>query len=142
MRNIKSFLILLFLCQSYFSFAQWSYIGLAHAGQITNLTIYNDTLYASTHDGIYKKHVFSLDTNWFACGMQGNRVVQTLVRDSQNFVCVVEIGVTKTTQIYKSSNGGSTFNLMNTDTSDYNNYQYLNAMTHPEGNYEIGRAHV
>jgi hypothetical protein len=137
MKNIKFLLILiLILCQSHFSFAQWSYIGLAHAGQTTNLTIYNDTIYASTYDGIYKKHVFSIDTNWVPCGMQGNHVVQTLVRDLQNFVCVVEIGLTKTTQIYKSSNGGSTFNLMNTDTSNYNNYQYLNAVAHPEGNYD------
>lgn len=137
MNNINSLLLLiLFLCQSLSSFAQWSYIGLAHAGLTTNLTIYNDTLYASTHDGIYKKHVLSLDTNWVSCGMQGNHVVQTLAKDYQNFICVVEIGSTYTTQIYKSTDGGLTFNLMNSDTSNLNNYQYLNAMAHPEGNYD------
>jgi Secretion system C-terminal sorting domain len=129
-------ILFLFLCQSYSSFSQWNYLGLSHAGLSTNLTIYNDTLYASTHDGIYKKHVLSMDTNWVSCGMQGNHVVQTLVRDYQNFICVVEIGATKTTQIYKSSNGGISFSLMNTDTSNWNSYQFLNVIAHPEGNYD------
>jgi hypothetical protein len=115
--------------------AQWSYLGLG-GKPTTALTIYSDTLYASTYDGIYKKNVNSSDTLWSACGMQGNHVVQTLVQNNHTFICVVEIGYTETTQIYKSTDSGSSFILMNSDTSDHNNYQYLSAMTHPEGNFD------
>jgi hypothetical protein len=132
----KIILLLIFLFAKHFAIAQWSYIGLAHAGITTNLTIANDTIYASTHDGIYKKYIYSADTNWIACGMQGRHVVQTLVPSHQEFICVAEIGTTLSTQIYNSINGGMSFNLMNPDTSNFNNYQFLNAIAHPEGNYD------
>lgn len=136
-QHSKEAVLLLFLCCCYtLSVAQWSYRGLAHAGKTTHLTSHQDTLYASTYDGIYKKHVLSQDTTWWPCGLQGNHVVQTLVPDHQHFICVVEIGTTQTTQLYRSANGGATFTLMHPDTSDYNSYQYLNAVAHPEENYD------
>ena len=88
--------------------AQWNYMGLCST-QLTDLTIYHDTIYASTYDGIYKKNVLSADTAWLACGLQGNHVVQTLVPDYKTFICVVEIGNTGSTQIYKSTTLLSSF---------------------------------
>src|SRR5262245_50969594 len=128
------FVILLFCVATSASMAQWSYIGLSGAGITTDLTIYNDTIYASTHDGIYKKSVSSTDTSWIPCGLQGQHVVQTLVPDYQTFVCVAEIGSSYTTQIYKSVNGGQTFSLLNTDTSNWNSYMFLNAIAQPNDN--------
>lgn len=115
--------------------AQWSYLGLSGT-QVTDLTIYCDTIYSSTYDGIYKKYVLSADTAWSVCGMQGNHVVQTLVPNYQTFICVVEIDSTKTTQIYKSTNGGNSFSLMNSSVSNFAIYQYLDHIAHPEGNYD------
>ena len=104
--------------------------------KITDLTIYNDTIYASTFNGIYKKNILSSDTNWIACGMQGNHVIQTLVPDYQTFISVVEINASYTTQIYKSVNRGSSFSLMRNSISFGNTYNFLDKIAHPEGNYD------
>ncbi|MDD4645058.1 MAG: hypothetical protein PHY99_03635, partial [Bacteroidales bacterium] len=66
---------------------QWSYLGLSTTST-TDLTIYGDTIYASTYNGIYKKGLKSTDTLWSACGLQGNHVIQTLVPDYLTFICV------------------------------------------------------
>jgi len=115
--------------------AQWSYFGLGNT-KTTDLTIYNDTLYASTYTGIYKKSVLSSDTIWFPCGMQGTHVVQTLVPEYQTFICVAEINSSYTTQMYKSIDGGDSFSLMKNSISLTNSYNYLDKIAHAEGNYD------
>ena len=115
--------------------AQWNYMGLCST-QLTDLTIYHDTIYASTYDGIYKKNVLSADTAWLACGLQGNHVVQTLVPDYKTFICVVEIGNTGSTQIYKSTDCGNSFLSLNSTVSNIVSYQFLDYIAHPEGNYD------
>jgi len=127
--------LIAFVCLVNLMNAQWSYMGLCST-QLTDLTIYYDTIYASTYDGIYKKNVLSADTAWLACGLQGNHVVQTLVPDYQTFICVVEIGNTETTQIYKSIDCGNSFSSLNSIVSNIASYQFLDNIAHPEGNYD------
>jgi hypothetical protein len=117
------------------NYAQWSYMGLNNI-LTTDLTIYGDTIYASTYDGIYKKNVFSSDTIWYPCGMQGRHVVQTLVPNHQTFICVAEINSSRTTEIYKSIDGGDSFSLMVRNISSQNSYNYLDKIAHPEENYD------
>lgn len=114
---------------------QWTYLGLGIT-QTTDLTIYSDTIYASTSDGIYKKYVYSTDTNWTACGMQGESVVQTLIPNHMEFISVININATYTTQIYRSTDGGVSFSLLHPGISSTNGYQYLDAIAHPENNYD------
>ncbi len=114
--------------------AQWSFLGLSGT-QVSNLTICSDTIYASTYDGIYRKHVLSIDTFWAPCGMQKNHVVQTLVPNSQTFISLVEIGSTGSSQIYKSTDGGVSFALMDTSVGQIG-YKFLHKLAHPEGNYD------
>jgi photosystem II stability/assembly factor-like uncharacterized protein len=132
---MKKFLLVTLVSLVQLVNAQWSYLGLGGT-QVSDLTIHYDTIYASTYDGIYKKNVLSADTAWLACGMQGNHVVQTLVPDNQTFICVVEIGSSRTTQIFKSTNGGDTFSLMNISVSNSTSYQFLDHIAHPEGDYD------
>jgi hypothetical protein len=90
--------------------AQWSYIGLG-TYYCSDLTIYSDSIYASTSDGIYKRSIHASDTIWYPAGMQGQQVVQTLVPSYSHFISVVEIGSTATTQIYESLNSGQIVQL-------------------------------
>jgi hypothetical protein len=114
---------------------QINYLGLGNT-ITTDLTLCNDTLYASTYNGLFKKNTASQDTNWTVCGLKGNHVVQTLVKDYSSFISVVEIGQTKKTRIWKSSNGGSSFNLLLPDTSLINSYQYLDHLAHPGNSFD------
>jgi hypothetical protein len=134
----KMYFIVLLLTVVFLScpmYAQWSYVGLSGT-QVTDLTIYGDTLYASTYDGIYKKGVLSVDTSWSSCGMQGNHVVQTLVPNYQTFICLVEVGSTHRTRIFKSTNGGNSFSSMDTSVSGGMVYNFLDKIAHPEGNFD------
>lgn len=103
---------------------QTFYLGLGHT-KTTDLYILGDTMYAGTYNGIYKKNVFTSDTTWIPCGLQGNHVVQIVAADYLKFIAVVEIGSSKTTRIHKSMDGGNTFSLILADTSSINHYQYL-----------------
>ncbi len=117
------------------AFAQWTNLGL-NGFQVNDLTVYSDTIYASTDDGLYKKSISNTDTIWASCGKQGHYITQTLVENYQTFISLVQLGSTNTTQIYKSSNAGNSFVLMNTDTSNVNSYQYLDHIAHPSNNYD------
>ncbi len=114
--------------------AQWTYVGLSGI-LVTDLTIHADTLYASTYDGIYKKYLPGADTFWTPCGMQGKHVVQTLVPNGQTFICVVEIDSTEMTQIYRSTNSGSSFQLLDTSVGRAG-YNFLHKIAHPGDNYD------
>ena len=129
------FTAILLLLSTVAGSGQWSYLGLSTTST-TDLTIYGDTIYASTYNGIYKKGLLSTDTLWSACGLQGNHVVQTLVPDYLTFICVMEVGSSRQTQIYKSINGGDSFTLMKKSLSAQNSYAYLDKIAHPEGNYD------
>ncbi len=117
------------------AFAQWTNLGL-NEYQVNDLTIHSDTIYASTDNGIYKKNIHSSDTVWSGCGKQGSYIVQTLVKDYQTFISLVQLGSTNTTQIIKSVDGGLTFSLMNSDTSNTNSYQFLDHIAHPTNDYD------
>ncbi|MBW8051079.1 MAG: T9SS type A sorting domain-containing protein [Cytophagales bacterium] len=127
--------ILIFQFSVFNAFAQWTNLGL-NEFKVNDLTIYSDTIYASTENGIYKKNIFSTDTVWLSCGKQGYYVVQTLVENYQTFISLIQLGSTNTTQIYKSNDAGNTFVLMNTDTSNFNSYQFLDHIAHPTNNYD------
>ncbi len=129
----KAFLITL-ICLVEPATAQWSYVGLGGT-QVSGLTICSDTIYASTFDGLYKKYVLSIDTTWEPCGMQGNHVVQTVVPDGQTFISLVEEDSGNLARIYKSTNGGISFGLMDT-SAGLVGYDFLQKIAHPEGNYD------
>lgn len=133
MKKIITLLLLVVINTSVRS--QWNYIGLGFTNT-SDLTLLDDTIYASTYDGIYKKSIHTFDTIWIACGLQGNHVVQTFVKNHQTFISIVEIDSTYLTQIYKSIDAGNTFNLMTTDTSAGNSYQYLDAMAYAGEDYD------
>ncbi|MGA2623285.1 MAG: T9SS type A sorting domain-containing protein [Bacteroidota bacterium] len=115
--------------------AQWSYSGLGGI-RVTDLIVYSDTLYASTYDGIYKKYIFNTDTSWTRCGMQRNHVVQTLVPNDRTFICAIEVGSTRMTRIYKSTDGGISFALIDTSVGHFMVYNFLHKIAHPDGNYD------
>jgi hypothetical protein len=117
------------------AFSQWSNLGL-NGHQVNDLTVYADTIYASTDDGIYKKSILTTDTIWESCGEQGHYIVQTLVENYNTFISLKRIEGTFTNQIYKSTDAGLTFSLMNSSTSNFNYYQYLDHMAHPVNNYD------
>ncbi len=131
MKRMILFTLIAFVARSQ---AQWSYSGLGST-QVTGLTLTSDTVYASTYDGIYKKGILDTDTSWLPCGMQGYHVVQSLVPDGQTFISLVEIDSSKTTQIYKSVNGGISFVLLDTSVGRLT-YNFLKKLAHPEGNYD------
>jgi len=114
---------------------QTYYLGLGNT-KTTDLFIYGDTIYAGTYDGIFKKNLYSFDTNWTPCGLQGNHVVQIVAANYQKFIAVVEIGNLKKTRIHKSINGGNTFSLILADTSFQNNYQYLDHIAYSGNNID------
>lgn len=128
-------LILLFQFSMVSTFAQWTNLGLDEY-QVNDLTVYSDTIYASTENGIYKKSILNLDSEWSSCGKQGHHVVQTLVENYQTFYSLLQIDATSKTQLYKSTNAGLSFSLLTTDTSNYNYYQYLDHIAHPANNYD------
>jgi hypothetical protein len=132
---MKKIITLLFIFINTTIHSQWNYIGLGFTNT-SDLTLLNDTIYASTYDGIYKKSIHTSDTNWIACGLQANHVVQTFVVNDQTFISLVEIDSTYTTQIYKSVDAGNTFNLMTTDTSEACSYQFLDAMAYAGEDYD------
>lgn len=127
-------LILIFQLSVFTSFAQWSNLGL-NAHRVNDLTVYADTIYASTDDGIYKKNILNADTVWESCGQQGHYIVQTLVENYSTFISLKRIEGTYTNQIYKSTDAGLTFSLMNNAASNYNGYQFLDHMAHPPNDY-------
>ena len=131
----KSFTLLVFLFIATEAYPQFTFLGLSHT-KTTDLTRFGDTLYASTQDGIFKRSVFAIDTNWMACGMQGNHVVQTLIPDHSTLISLVEIDSSFQNLLYKSTDSGNSFSLLCQDTSTINNYQFLNQLAHPEGNYD------
>ena len=114
--------------------AQWTTLGLS-ATQVTDLTICADTLYASTYSGIYKTSTLSTDTDWTPCGMQGNHVVQTFVPDARTFICLKETDSTRTSQIYRSTDFGNSFQLMDTSVG-HMGYNFLHKIAHPGDNYD------
>ncbi len=128
------YLIFAFLISSICSLAQWTNLGL-NAFLVNDLTVYADTLYASTENGIYKKHLYSLDSAWTSCGMQGNNVVQTLVENHQTFYSLITIDGTYTNQLYKSLDGGLSFELMTESISNNNEYQFLDQMATPPNDF-------
>lgn len=132
---MKAFVILIFLIGIQHLNAQWGYMGLGNT-RVTDLTVYSDTLYASTYDGIYKKHIFSMDTVWVPCGMQGNHVVQTVLPNHRTLICTVEIDSTNRTRIYKSINGGLSFTLLDTSLSHPMEYNFLDKIAHPANTYD------
>ncbi|HBO76136.1 MAG TPA: hypothetical protein DD653_15830 [Marinilabiliales bacterium] len=115
--------------------AQWTNIGL-NGLQVNDLTIYSDTIYASTNNGLFKKNILNTDTTWLSCGNHSYYYVQTLVVNSQTFISLVQLGTTYRTQIYKSINFGKSFELMTTDTSNISTYQFLDHIAHPNDNYD------
>ncbi len=127
-------LISTLLVSSLFSMAQWTNLGL-NAYLVNDLTVYADTLYASTENGIYKKHLTTLDSAWTACGMQGHHVVQTLVENHETFYSLITIDGTYTNQLYKSVDGGDSFGLMTESISNSNEYQFLDQMATPPNDF-------
>ncbi len=129
------FLLLLLHVSTFNAVAQWVNLGLDEY-QVNDLTLNADTIYASTDDGIFKKSIFSTDTQWTSSGMQGKYVVQTLVENYHTFYALVQIESTNTTRLFKSEDAGLSFSLMTTDTSNIDDYQYLDHMAHPVNNYD------
>jgi len=130
----KTLLLLIILSSFLQANSQWTYLGLSSTST-TDLTIHGDTIYASTQDGIYKKHVLTNDSNWVPCGMQGVHVVQTLVPNYQHFICELEVSPFRAVLV-QSLDGGITFNALLPDTSNIFGYPYLDAIAHPPGNYD------
>lgn len=131
------FLVLLFQFSTLCSFSQWTNLGLDDY-QVNDLTIYADTIYASTNDGIYKKSIYNTNTEWSDAGKQGAYIVQTLVENHSAFYAVEQNTETNTTQLFKSENGGNTFSLMSAGISNTNaySYQFLDHIAHPPNNYD------
>lgn len=120
----RAFFTLLLLFSLNSCFAQWSYWGLGHT-KVSNLNLRQDTLYASTWDGIYKRSVLTTDTLWTPMGKQGEHVIQTVVVSPSNLIAVVEIGNTSHSQLMQSLDGGQSFSLLHPDTSGLLRYDFM-----------------
>lgn len=88
MKRIVFAVTSLLLCQ-YAQGQQWTCHGLSQA--VTHqLTIHDDTIFASTNDGLYKKSLQSTDTVWTLVSFAGSRVVNTLFLDDNECLMLVE----------------------------------------------------
>jgi hypothetical protein len=123
---IKIFLFFsIFLCYTTDLIAQWSYKGLGGI-VVHQLTIDNDTVYASTANGLYKKEINSPDTTWQLVSFPGKSVLNTMFLDQNTCLVLVSIDpVFHKAQLYKSNNRGVTSTLFLPDTVYYG-YPNLN----------------
>jgi len=131
---MKKFYTILFLEILFINVnAQIIYIGLGNT-KVNDLSIMNfgnDTIYASTNDGIYKISNFYPQSGvWLPVNFQGKRVIQTVSDGDSILISMVEIDSMGRYQIHKSTDWGNTFNLMLPDTTDSIPYPFLDCMTY------------
>lgn len=98
---------------------QWTYKGLG--GMITNqLTIHNDSVYASTSNGLYKTYLFGQDTVWQQVSMNGRSVLNTLFLDQNECLLLVATDpLSHQAVLYTSMNCGATSSVFLPDTVYY-----------------------
>jgi hypothetical protein len=127
------FLIIFSFFAISYSYCNWISLGLNHL-QSNHLTVFNDTVYVSTNNGIYKKSAFDSDNVWIPCGKQGSNVIQALVIDHSTYIVVSQVSNISRTQIFKTINYGQSFFLLTSDTSDEFHYPYLNHFANSSNN--------
>ncbi len=125
MRNIILFILALFISQT--GRAQWEYKGLGHL-IINQLTIHEDSIYASTNDGLYARNLFDPDTTWELRSFQGVKVLNTLFLDHDECLVLVETdAVTGRASLFRSQDKGKTSVQMLQDSVyfGYPNLQHM-----------------
>lgn len=116
------------------SFAQWSNQGLSHL-TVNQLTLHEDTLYACTNDGIYKRSTELSDTNWAQTAFAGKTVANLLFIDRNECLSLVEEGTgpNRLVYIHKSSDRAHTFSLFYDTPASPTIYSYLKHMDKGSG---------
>ena len=116
---MRTLFLFAFICIAFAARAQWTYKGL---GGITThqLTIENDTVFASTSNGLYKKYIFSNDTAWQQVSFNGQQVLNTMFLDQNECLLLVSTDpMLHRAVLYKSMNRGVNSTLFLPDTVYY-----------------------
>ena len=88
------------------TFSQWNFLGLENK-TIKNIKIFNDTIYAGTNDGVYKKPLISSDTLWIPIGLQNKKIVSILILDNNELFAIISLESPNDSALcYKTVNGG------------------------------------
>ncbi len=116
---MRTIFLFAFICMTFATRAQWTYKGLG--GILTHqLTIENDTVFASTSNGLYKKYIFSNDTSWQQVSFNGTEVLNTLFLDQNECLLLVSTDpMLHKAVLYKSTNRGVSSSLFLPDTVYY-----------------------
>ncbi|MFW5760967.1 MAG: T9SS type A sorting domain-containing protein [Cyclobacteriaceae bacterium] len=93
-----------------FLHGQWEKAGLS-AKIIMSIYELNDTLYATTHDGIYKKGIYTEDTNWVSIGMKGEVILDLVLFSHSEMMLAKQLNAyPDTISIYRTTDGGAHWN--------------------------------
>lgn len=123
MKKVILILLYIWCCNSEVK-AQLVFLGLSNT-TVTDLFWVKDTLYAATSEGIFKKSIIDDDTVWMPCGLNTKYIVQFKALDFNNFLALTAIKETGKTQLYKSSNGGVTFEKLLDESTMPARYLFL-----------------
>ncbi len=117
MKKLLLFILGTLACHE--GFSQWNYKGLGHVAT-NQLTIHQDSIYASTSSGLYRKNLFDSDTTWELVSFGGSKVLNTLFLDQNECLLLVETDpFAGRISLFRSSDRGKTANLFLNDTVDY-----------------------
>ena len=108
---------LVFILVSLFSVAnaQLTYIGLAHQKKNRgrpNIRLKSDTLFVPTMNGLFKKSIHSMDTNWLEAGFQGMDINDFVLIGPDTIICVID-STEGNTVFISTDNGKSYYNSTN-----------------------------
>ena len=91
-------------------YGQWEKAGLS-ANHIIGIYELNDTLYATTNDGIYKKGIYSGDTSWASIGMREEVILDLVLFSHSEMMLARQLNAyPDTISIYRTTDGGAHWN--------------------------------
>jgi hypothetical protein len=95
--------------------AQLNYKGLAHQKknrQRPNIRLKSDTLFVPTMNGLFKKSIHSMDTNWLEAGFHGMDINDFVLIGPDTIICVID-STEGNTVFISTDNGKSYYNSTN-----------------------------
>ncbi len=111
MKTIYYFIITIILSVSFtYLYGQWEKAGLS-AKLIFGIHELNDTLYVTTNDGVYKKGIYSGDTNWASIGMREEVILDLVLFSHSEMMLARQLPpYPDTISIYRTTDGGASWN--------------------------------
>lgn len=92
--------------------AQFIFAGLG-ANDVNDVVIYNDTIYAATHNGIYKKEWSTSDTSWRTVGLLEHEIINLVVLSHEEIFTAVNLDTSGDSNFcYHTANSGSSWNVV------------------------------